>query len=445
MSAGQNHRKGFRFITIVAWLIFTWALLEVGSMVAWYAIDGRWFAYNRVDELRVSAGSESGGFADEVKEEGVPVAVPARFEGQVIHPFLGYVYTPEFNALESRRSSPLVVGGWGFFHRRQAAAAPASDALRVGIFGGSVAFGFGFHGGEIIEDVLSKALEREVVIESRAHAGYKQPQQLMTLAWLMSLGEAPDVVVNLDGFNDIVLPVAENMPSGTYPFFPRAWEHRVQSVPDPKLLRLSGESSYLEGLRGDRARWGAGSLLRWSPTFNVLWLWRDRNLQRHQFELNRRVAELELDENEYVARGPDFPNKGEHEMMRSSAQYWQMCSRLMDALAKSEGVKYFHFLQPNQYVPGSKTFSRRELEVAIDSRNPYRAPAEQGYGTLRRLGAELAEEGVSFHDLTQAFSETRESVYVDSCCHFNELGNEIVARKVADVLVRELGGTRLAQ
>lgn len=29
------------------------------------------------------------------------------------------------------------------------------------------------------------------------------------------------LVVNLDGFNEVVLPVYENMPKQVYPFFPR--------------------------------------------------------------------------------------------------------------------------------------------------------------------------------------------------------------------------------
>jgi hypothetical protein len=43
--------------------------------------------------------------------------------------------------------------------------------------------------------------------------GYKQPQQLMALNWFMALGGEFDIVINLDGFNDVALPALENVPT----------------------------------------------------------------------------------------------------------------------------------------------------------------------------------------------------------------------------------------
>ena len=48
-----------------------------------------------------------------------------------------------------------------------------------------------------------------------ALGGMKQPQQLLALEYFLSLGASFDVVINLDGFNEIALPYSENLPWGT--------------------------------------------------------------------------------------------------------------------------------------------------------------------------------------------------------------------------------------
>ena len=57
-------------------------------------------------------------------------------------------------------------------------------------------------------------------------AGYKKTQQLLALAYFLSLGAEYDLIINLDGYNDIVLPITDNYSFGVNPFFPRAWNLR---------------------------------------------------------------------------------------------------------------------------------------------------------------------------------------------------------------------------
>ena len=44
--------------------------------------------------------------------------------------------------------------------------------------------------------------------------GNKQPQQLMTLNYLLTLGAEFDIVINLDGVNEASLPGMDNVPYG---------------------------------------------------------------------------------------------------------------------------------------------------------------------------------------------------------------------------------------
>jgi hypothetical protein len=89
-------------------------------------------------------------------------------------------------------------------------------------------------------------------------------------------------------------------------------------------------------------------------------------------------------------------------------------------------------LQPNQYLKGSKPLSEVEKTTAID-------PARYGYfAPMLRFKAEfqaLVEKGMTGYDFTEVFKETEDTVYIDRCCHVNDLGNEILAKAVVSRIV----------
>jgi hypothetical protein len=64
----------------------------------------------------------------------------------------------------------------------------------------------------------------------------------------------------------------------------------------------------------------------------------------------------------------------------------------------------------------------------------------EGYPQLRRMGATLRERGVAFTDLSGAFRDHPERLYVDAC-HFGHAGNMILADRLAQAFLAELGPT----
>ncbi|MDG1984358.1 MAG: hypothetical protein P8M11_07315, partial [Planctomycetota bacterium] len=72
-----------------------------------------------------------------------------------------------------------------------------------------------------------------------------------------------------------------------------------------------------------------------------------------------------------------------------------------------------------------------EDRVAISTELSYGSFVPEAYSLLQRAGDELAGTGVRFHDLTLVFQDHPESIYVDSCCHVNRLGNQILAEAIA--------------
>ncbi|MEO1367751.1 MAG: hypothetical protein AAFX50_11285, partial [Acidobacteriota bacterium] len=104
---------------------------------------------------------------------------------------------------------------------------------------------------------------------------------------------------------------------------------------------------------------------------------------------------------------------------------------LMHRTLESSGGEYHHFLQPNQYVQGSKPLSPEELRDAFVSDSGFRRDVGRGYPRLVVAGEGLRADGVSFHSLHRIFADRPETLYADPCCHLNAAGYRLAAAAVA--------------
>lgn len=46
-------------------------------------------------------------------------------------------------------------------------------------------------------------------------------------------------------------------------------------------------------------------------------------------------------------------------------------------------------------------------------------------------------EGIASFDLSSVYQTVTDTVYVDDCCHVNELGNRLMAERIADIFFQE--------
>ena len=132
----------------------------------------------------------------------------------IIHPYLGFVNAPreDVNRFCFPGTDPLTQRSTG--------------AVNICLMGGSVAVGIYAKSRDLlIENLKSSELfkDKEINIILFALGGFKQPQQLMALNYFLSLGAEYDIVINLDGFNEVVLPFSDNLPFNIYPSYPRHW------------------------------------------------------------------------------------------------------------------------------------------------------------------------------------------------------------------------------
>lgn len=412
------------------------AVLELFSFLALSATRRQWFTYGRLQAARaaVAAGRE------ENVQPGVQVPQPAGFvTEEVVHPYLGFVLDRSFQRCLPELPGYRDVLDYGFYcsdvpliqHR-------ASDTVIVGLFGGSVAYAFPGLGIGPFREELARSPRfagKKIVLVPLALPGYKQPQQLMTETYFLMLGAEFDLVINLDGFNELTLPAIENVPKGVFPLFPRAWYFRTGAL-NPATRAAMGEVDYLRDRRRAWARLFSRAPLRDSATASLLWTLLDRFSRLQVARVQSRLFREPAPEGSFVQQGPPRSYPDEGALYAELVAAWQRSSLQMHRLSQANGAIYVHFLQPDQYLAGSKPIGAEERAVAMSNAG-FRHAVEVGYPLAREAGHELGASGVHFHDMTQVFAGENRPVYVDDCCHFNALGYDLLARAMARAVIAD--------
>ena len=357
-----------------------------------------------------------------------------RFGNKAIHPYLGYV-------LDREAGGRREVNRFGFYGP-DPLARPAADEVRVALTGGSVAVQLCDERGADLVEALSP-LEgyegKRIHVLCLAAPGYKQPQQLLALTWLLSLGARFDVVINLDGFNEAVLPLSDNAPHGVHSSFPRSWDFYQTRIVGGAEIARAAEIRRLEHERSAlRDRLGTGPLSRSAFLLSIL--------SRLDASLGERIASSNAalrdsrrgSRQSFQATGPFVPFTSEAALHQEMAAVWQRSSLQMARLVRAGGGRYYHFLQPNLWLPDSKLLSPAEQDLRR-VREPFapKLAVPVTYPLLERAGEDLVEEGVAFRSLTGLFRDEERPVYRDSCCHFNRLGTGALARGIADFVAHQ--------
>jgi len=363
-----------------------------------------------------------------------------RFE-DALHPYLGYVADPGQHPTAALPGFSPEAIDLGFPRNRSSLLAPREpDEVVLLLVGGSVA--------HLLADAAAPDLRaglegrgrfagKRVRVVSAAMPGYKQPQQLMAVAWLIALGAPIDLVVNLDGFNELVLPATEHARAGVFPFYPRGWKVRVDRLGGP-AQRLVARQSEIRRSRAASASRFESPLLRHSMAASAVWLALDRRAASESALLEAQLLDLQGQaRSSYQARGPTVDYTTTAEFYAALVGAWERSSLALSGLCAAQGIEYFHFLQPNQYADGGKPLSPEEERTAWRADQPYREPVQLGYPLLEQAGARLRSRGVHFTSLVRVFEGVDQTLYVDDCCHFNEIGMELVATAVTREIVAD--------
>lgn len=357
------------------------------------------------------------------------------FGASAIHPYLGYVQVPE----------PGLVNEWGLLGPASPIQQRRADRVIVGVFGGSVAAQFASWPEPFIRS-LGRHREfqnKEIVIVNAALGGHKQPQSLMALSYLLSVGAEFDLVITIDGFNEVALAPFENIPRGVASSYPRSWDLMVRKQSDS---RVRAQVEEIEEWKRRRQRWArrfSKLSFRYSFSANLLWRSADRWLENEVARSALRLHSSATRSHQYSELGPRDTSGAS--LFGELAAIWSRSSRAMRGLAQSHGARYVHVLQPNQYFNAGRAMSAGEASVAMYAGSPYRPSVEKGYPLLRAEGERLRRDGVEFVDLCEVFNDVGEPVYVDSCCHYTTRGKTILAERIAQFIGRRENDAALSR
>lgn len=357
-----------------------------------------------------------------------------------LHPYVGWTLNPLTDPGMQGREVTIPVNRLGLVDTHDSIQKRSPDRVIVGMTGGSFAMELNNFGAQKLAEQLQQRLGdgREVHIVRLALAGYKQPQQLMLMSYLYSLGAEFDVLVNLDGFNESILPLTDNHDAGIHYSYPYRWDARMQDVVDPRQTSRSFEILQLRAQRQQLAQSVLASPLRRLALRNLVWKTQDARLVGKLTEAGLQASRFEIESGEgFSSTGPANPDSRD-QLTTDVIELWRTSSLQLSRLCAANGTLYVHCLQPNQYLDGSKPLSSEELETAYAAEHPYREYVSSMYPRLRQQKTWFERHGVHWHDMTQAFADRPETLYRDWCCHVNQSGIDILVDELTELLLHEL-------
>jgi hypothetical protein len=368
------------------------------------------------------------------QSEVVPVAPATRM---ILNPYLGYTFRPGFSretfddwrvlGYDSRPAwLSWRANNYGFLspHDYPTARVAGKDFI-VGIFGSSVAQGLTSYGGPTIERYLlsNPALQnRNIVILDFCIGGYKQPQQLLTLAYFVALGQHFDLIINMDGM------------TGAY----IGWENVAHYQVDPIMPTarfIFGLQNFLsagaeEATAAQRARVAKmGQMIAHARSGAWYYL---LTAIRNSFERKRAetLADTEkaVPSRHYIVRMNEARQREFLQNIDHIAEVWARSSLEMAAIADRIGATYLHILEPNQWI-GRKPLSADEKSLMARATDPLQEIVPPAYSALFNRSEKLKTQ-INFLDATGAFEGHEETIYKDDCCHFYLLGYNLLVENV---------------
>ncbi len=413
------HREFPRGVLWLALFCLTYLAVEVLAFASYFIITAEPLSLSALRQQRRTIIRKT---SSEITVGGDPKYQRQTFKNIILHPYLGYMQEPPKD----------FINNFGFPLRRQRST-PSGQSVVIAITGGSVAESFFDH--VVADEEWTRLLRKVPGLEGveidyllLGLRGYKQPQQLLSVAYYLSMGGRLDILVNIDGYNEVGL--AEDMYRvGVFPGYPYHWRPLTHVNVSPSQMRIAGIAVVLVDLRQQLAV--TAEALRYSISANVVWYLLDGyigdRLSRYRSQLHNKIGHPFP----YFRDGPIEAVQGQQDIYPWLADVWARSSIQIQSLTKAHGFTYLHFLQPNQYVAGSKPLSAEEKVVAFDSTSRHFRHVTNGYPELLKRDEQLQAQNVPFYDLTRIYQDIDETIYSDRCCHINQEGNRLMSQAIA--------------
>lgn len=366
-----------------------------------------------------------------------------------LHPYFGFGFrqglTPREFLSDDRIQNMLAPNGkddWlgiesnslGFWSRYPFPYYPGNDEFVIGVFGGSIAKWFSLQSSALLEKLLSDHLKKKVVVLNFSMGGMKHPQQGQILSYLLQIGQKLDMVLNIDGLNEIIFGKNNDKHNleMTWPSI-----HMISALGAAISKDINDRNNLkilLKASRYKKWRDSINSLKhnKWiAPIGGILDSFEDffrstesKILQQIQIDPEKLDSDMLILPKAFLTTDESNPTA---QLVRSSI--------FLNNLSTAYLTKYIHVLQPNHHL-GNKVMSKHE-KVLFEHAQEIFSSLREEHGDIVTHGVDkLKKEKITLINATGIFDNISESVYCDSSGHLNQRGNELLAIFLFDEISR---------
>lgn len=327
------------------------------------------------------------------------------------HPFFGFGTRQDYNSNNFINSEPLFINEINNFEKN-------NNKIKILILGGSVATHLSFNNANdevefmdkkisninIFQDTLNNFYSTEKFeVYNAAIGGGKQPQQLFKLYYLDFADYKFDIIINLDGFNELALPLSENYLINDHLIYPRNFSRLISTF-----------NTNFDCVKDLNKKIKKESLLPIIEFYNLYFIRKCHfKLEGQNKNSGTRFSEI----TNYI--------KDDYDVAFEKAKYiWKISSQKIENFSDTKGILYFHIIQPNLYLKKSKILTKKEKQLLTYPK--YGDVISKFYDTFNT--DDLTVKNTL--DLKYLFKENKSELYRDYCCHLNNLGMHLISLEI---------------
>jgi hypothetical protein len=422
------------FTVILVNLIFLGIFIELGSAGFYFLKYKELFYSRKKNQNLVSSELVNLGINQARLQEGII---------ERLHPVFGYSMTPRMPFKFDFSEVVHKTNNYGFVSQYEYPIKRNQNQFIVGVLGGSVANNYAVYENEV--EILAKILKekvpslanKEIIVLPLAMGGYKQPQQLMILNYFLSIGQDLDLVINIDGFNDVAIATM-NYRQGIEPTIPsiqhlQSLQSAISNLSLEELTTIAKINQTKTELKNTLENldqcWLASCY-----TFHFIKTQSLAKTYQNEIYKFKQISEINQakETDPLLLLTPKNYSLTDNNFIDKIVKTWYRSSVQINEVLAAKNIPYFHIIQPNQYYKTQRVFSAEEKKIAMIKDSPYIEGVTKGYPILLSKIKELQQENVQIFDGTQMFDQVPEIVYFDNCCHYNQKGMEIFSEEIGN-------------
>ena len=334
----------------------------------------------------------------------------ANFKTIFPHPYFGFGNRENYNYKKSFNNEPLFVNDINEIN--------AENKIKILILGGSVATHLSLNNSDdkyvfknvsidnknIFEKTINNYFDTDrFLVMNAAIGGGKQPQQLFKLYYLDLINFKFDVIINLDGFNELALPLSENYQINDHLIYPRNFSRLITTF-----------NSSFDCVKDINKRTKRFLLF---PVLELYDLYKIRDchfsLEGENINSGTRFSDM-----------TKFYKKEFDQSVKYVKKIWENSSVKINQFSKSKNILYIHAIQPNQYLKDSKKLTEKEKELL--SYPKYGDLISQYYKLFNFENIKIKKR----IDLKYIFKNNNKELYRDYCCHLNNYGMHLISVEI---------------